>query len=329
MHRRTVLAGLIATLACAAPLAAQSPGPAAESRAADSRLPPPASRVLKVLTFNIHHAEGEDGTLDVARVAQVIRDAGADIVGLQEVDRGAERTGRRDLLKEIADLAGLRFAFGKNLDLQGGDYGNALLTRFPIVSEGNRALPVIGGGEPRGVLQVVLDVEGTQVLVLTTHLDHRRPDPQRVASAEAMLEMLQAWGDRPAIALGDFNDVPGSETYRILTSGQRAPGTGHGEPGAGNRAPGTGHGEPGAGNRAPGTGQRASDSGHREGSAGRGGLVDVWAAVGKGDGFTIPVEAPSKRIDWILVRGFEPVAAEVPRTEASDHLPVAATLRFR
>ena len=57
---------------------------------------------------------------------------------------------------------------------------------------GNKLLPNTDGGEQRGVLQVVVDVEGTQVLVLTTHLDHRKDDPQRVASADAILDMVQA-----------------------------------------------------------------------------------------------------------------------------------------
>jgi endonuclease/exonuclease/phosphatase family metal-dependent hydrolase len=299
MHRRALLAVALAALACGPVALAQQP-----ATDTSTRNPVPGPRSLKVLTFNIHHAEGEDGTLDVPRVAQVIRDSAADIVALQEVDRGAERTARRDLLKEIADLAGLRFAFGKNIDLQGGDYGNAVLTRFPIVSEGNRLLPLVDGGEQRGVLQVVLDVEGTQVLVLATHFDHRRADAQRVASAEAMLAMLQAWGDRPAIALGDFNDVPGSATYHTLTAGDRVPGAGFGNT------------EGRAGSPSPANTTQS-------------GLVDVWAAVGKGDGFTIPVAAPTKRIDWILVRGLVPESAEVLKTDASDHLPVLGVVKTR
>lgn len=236
---------------------------------------PAAARELRVMTFNIHHAEGTDGKVDVARIAQLIRDAQADVVGLQEVDRGVERSGRRDLLKELADLTGMRFAFGKNIDHQGGDYGNALLTSHPIVSEGNKLLPNTNGGEQRGMLQVVLDVDGTRVLVLTTHLDHRREDGQRVAGADAILEALPAWGDGPVVAMGDFNDVPGSRTYaRLVTT-----------------------------------------------------FIDAWAAVGQGDGFTIPVEAPTRRIDWILVRGIDPTKIQVLKTEASDHLPVVATLR--
>jgi endonuclease/exonuclease/phosphatase family metal-dependent hydrolase len=237
----------------------------------------PASRPLKVLTFNIHHAEGTDGKVDVARIARIIQDTHADIVGLQEVDRGVERTARRDLLKEIADLTGLEFAFGKNMDHQGGDYGNALLTSRPIVSVGNRLLPNVGGGESRGVLQVVVDVDGRQILVLTTHLDHRAADPQRVASADAIVEMSQGFGSGPVIVIGDFNDVPGSPTWtRLMTV-----------------------------------------------------FTDTWAAVGRGDGFTIPVEAPSKRIDWILVRGLEPVSAEVLNSNASDHLPVLGVMTLR
>ena len=58
-------------------------------------------------------------------------------------------------------------------------------------------------------------------------------------------------------------------------------------------------------------------------------FTDTWAAVGRGDGFTIPVGAPTKRIDWILVRGLEPVSVEVLRTEASDHLPVLGVLKLR
>ncbi len=234
-------------------------------------------RQVRVMTFNVHHAEGVDGRLDVPRIAQIIRNSGAQVVGLQEVDRGVERSGRRDLLKEIADITGMQFAFGKNIDHQGGDYGNALLTTLPIVSEGNRLLPNADGGEQRGALQVVIDAGGTHVLTLTTHLDHRRDDAQRLAGADAIVEMLRAWGTGPVVAMGDFNDVPGSPTYGKLASI----------------------------------------------------LIDVWAAVGQGDGFTIPVDAPMRRIDWILVRGLEPVRAEVVRTNASDHLPVVATLRLK
>lgn len=258
-----VAAGAMGT----ASVTAQSPAMSGRL-AADRPMAP-----LRLMTFNIHHGEGLDGRLDVDRIAKVIIDAEADIVGLQEVDRGVERTGRRDLLKELADRTGLRYAFGKNIDLQGGDYGNAVLSRFPIVSEGNRLLEPLGGGEQRGVLQTVVDVAGQRLLVLTTHFDHRRDSEQRPRSAEQMVEMAGQWGEGPLVMLGDFNDVPGSAAHRTLTAI----------------------------------------------------ATDAWTAAGEGDGYTIPVAAPTRRIDWILLRGLKAETAQVVTTDASDHLPVLVT----
>jgi endonuclease/exonuclease/phosphatase family metal-dependent hydrolase len=272
--RRRVIVGLCATLtALVAPLGS-SHVVAAQSPAMANRLAPqPPLPPLRIMTFNIHHGEGMDGRLDLERIAKVITDAKADIVGLQEVDRGVERTRRRDILKELADLTGMRFAFGKNIDLQGGDYGNGLLSRFPIVSEGNRHLELVGGGEQRGVLQTVLEIAGRRVLVLTTHFDHRRDSAQRPRSADEMREMAAQWGDGPLVMLGDFNDVPDSLAHRALTQVAR----------------------------------------------------DAWVAVGEGDGFTIPVDTPRRRIDWVLLRGLTPTDADVVRTNASDHLPVVVS----
>lgn len=264
-----MLGGAVALLAGGIPAPALAQSPAMAGRLAPGQPPEP----LRFMTFNIHHGEGVDGRLDLERIARVITDARADIVGLQEVDRGVARTASRDTLKELADLTGLRFAFGKNIDLQGGDYGNALLSRFPIVSEGNRPLEPVGGGEQRGVLQTVLDVFGRRVLVLTTHFDHRRDSAQRPRSAQEMRDMITQWGDGPVVMLGDFNDVPGSAAHETLTAVAR----------------------------------------------------DAWDTVGKGEGYTIPVDTPTRRIDWILLRGLTPREAQVIRTDASDHLPVLVT----
>ncbi len=90
---------------------------------------------LRVMTYNIHHAEGIDGRLDVKRIVDLICRHGADIVALQEVDRGTERVGQRDLLAELSEATGLHKAFAKTLDYQGGDYGIGILSRFRILEE--------------------------------------------------------------------------------------------------------------------------------------------------------------------------------------------------
>src|SRR5687767_689864 len=97
-----------------------------------SLLAQPSSTVIRVMSYNIHHGEGLDGKLDLERIAKLITDAKADIVGLQEVDRGSERTQKRDLPAELAKLTGMTVQFDKNIPNQGGEYGNAVLTKFPI-----------------------------------------------------------------------------------------------------------------------------------------------------------------------------------------------------
>jgi endonuclease/exonuclease/phosphatase family metal-dependent hydrolase len=170
--------------------------------------PAPAPVTLRVMSYNIHHAEGIDGKLDVARIAQVIRDARPDIVGLQEVDRGVARTQQRDLPAELAKLTGLAVRFDRNIPHQGGEYGNAVLTRFPIKRAQNLPLKSFANGEQRGVQHLVLDVHGREVLFLNTHLDARRDPAEREHSATELRAIVAAAGPMPVILVGDFNATP-------------------------------------------------------------------------------------------------------------------------
>lgn len=172
----------------------------------------PAPGTLRVMSYNIHHGEGLDKKLDLARIAQVILDAKADIAGLQEVDRGVERTQRRDLPAELAKLTGLHVAFENNHPYQGGEYGNAVLTRYPIKRVKNTHFKMLRPGEQRGVLQLVLDVHGREVLFLNTHIDYRPDDAERLMNVEELKSIVAAAGTMPVILVGDFNAVPDSRT---------------------------------------------------------------------------------------------------------------------
>ena len=176
--------------------------------------PPAAKRTIRVMTFNIHHGEGVDGKIDLNRIAEVIMSQKADIVGLQEVDRTVERTARRDLIAELAALTGMNYAFGKNIDYQGGDYGNAILSRFRIMKQQNHHYRIVRSGEQRGLLQAVLQVEGKQLLLLNTHLDHRRDDGERLSNIDEIEQVLEQYKGLPVILCGDFNDTPDSPTLR-------------------------------------------------------------------------------------------------------------------
>lgn len=178
--------------------------------------PEPAPVRLRVLTYNIHHGEGVDGKLDLERIARVIRGARPDLVALQEVDKGVKRTKGVDQPAELARRTEMRVVFGANLKLQGGEYGNAVLSRFPLRGIRNHALPSFDAGEPRGVLDVEVAVPGMSrpVRFLATHLDHRRPNRERLASARAIREWVAKEPAGPALLAGDLNDVPGSPTLK-------------------------------------------------------------------------------------------------------------------
>jgi endonuclease/exonuclease/phosphatase family metal-dependent hydrolase len=172
----------------------------------------PSASTLRVMSYNIHHGEGLDKRVDLERIAKLIIDAKADIVGLQEVDRGCERTQKRDLPAELAKLTGMRVVFEKNIPYQGGEYGNAVLSRFPVKTSKNTHYKMLREGEQRGVLQVLLDVRGSAVLFINTHIDYRPDDSERLLNADELKAIVAAAGKTPVVLVGDFNSTPESRT---------------------------------------------------------------------------------------------------------------------
>src|SRR5205807_4129654 len=91
-------------------------------------------RTIRVMTYNIHVGVGMDKKLDLPRIASVINQQHPDLVGLQEVDRGVERTQRKDEIAELAKLTKMDYAFAFNLKYQGGQYGVAILSKSSILA---------------------------------------------------------------------------------------------------------------------------------------------------------------------------------------------------
>lgn len=169
---------------------------------------------LKVLSYNIHHGEGIDGKLDLERIARVIRAEKPDLVALQEVDRKVRRTNQVDQPAELARLTNMNVVFGGNIEREGGEYGNALLSRYPIARHKNHLLPNIDQSEQRGVIEAEITLPGElpTLLFLATHLDHRPDDRERTASAKAINQLLADKPSVPAILAGDLNDFIKSKT---------------------------------------------------------------------------------------------------------------------
>lgn len=178
---------------------------------------------VRVMVYNIHAGKDAAGVDNLERVASLIRSSGADIVLLQEVDRGTTRSGGVDQLAELMRLTGMHGAFGKSLDYQGGQYGIATLSRWPIARHETVALhtdpPQLRAGgslEPR----VALLVETKRLHVLNTHLDASRDDRYRLQEIGQVIRATS--GRTPILAGGDFNSEPGSDVQkRVREAGLR------------------------------------------------------------------------------------------------------------
>lgn len=174
------------------------------------------AETVRVLTYNIHHGRGTDDVVNLARIARVIRSVEPDIVALQEVDENAERTGVVDQPATLARLTGLPVIFGPNIPLQGGRYGNALLTRFPVLKSRNVPLPSFTKGEQRGALIADLQLGDRIVTFYATHFDFRRDNRERLASVELVNQLTAHQPDRPALLAGDLNAMFSSPTLSLL-----------------------------------------------------------------------------------------------------------------
>jgi endonuclease/exonuclease/phosphatase family metal-dependent hydrolase len=215
-HRRRVPAAVLLLLALVATVVAGT-GTAAGVPGA----PPP--RPLRVATFNIHHGVGIDGVLDLARIAATIERTGAEVVGLQEVDRHwSERSNFVDQATWLADVLDMDLAFGANLDLDPPaagaprrQFGTAILSAHRIRATTNTLLPRPLGGEQRGLLEALIKVRGIPVRVFNTHLQHDS-QVERLAQVARIREVL-ATTEESVVLLGDLNATPDTPEIAGLT----------------------------------------------------------------------------------------------------------------
>ncbi|AZU62304.1 endonuclease/exonuclease/phosphatase family protein [Neobacillus mesonae] len=178
---------------------------------------------VKVMSYNIHHGVGEDGVLDLGRIAQMIEEANADIIGLQEVDNHwSSRSDFQDQAKKLADRLGMFYTYAANLDLEPinpgeprRQYGTAILSKYPILKSVNHQLSKIGNTEQRGLLEASINVKGNHFHVYNTHL--------ALTSAERQIQIeeiinIASRSEGPKVILGDLNATPESNEMKLLYS---------------------------------------------------------------------------------------------------------------
>ncbi len=170
-----------------------------------------------MLTYNIHHANppSKPDTIDIDAICRVIKQSEADVVALQEVDVLTNRSGKIDEAKSIAAKLGMNYHFFKAINHDGGDYGLAILSKFPVQHPENIPLPQVEKAEGRTLALLQVKVKNRWIYIANTHLDASRSDKNRVEQIKFILDKTSGL-DLPVILCGDLNSTPTSETIRIL-----------------------------------------------------------------------------------------------------------------
>ncbi len=225
------------------------------------------------MSYNIHSAFNVEGSQDLEAIASIIENSGADIIGLQEVSRVRLMDGSADMPTWLANRLDMQMVF------QGTEepiWGNAILSRYPILETGYGDLPEEDSLIKRGYLWALIDVGAEEpLLVIVTHLHHIEEDSNiRVVQVPVIIDFWD--GGSSTVVIGDLNADPDSPEMKLIAES---------------------------------------------------GLVDSWIEIGQGPGYTYASNAQSKRIDFIWHSvDLTVVDIEVIQTQASDHMPVIATL---
>ncbi|WP_433011104.1 endonuclease/exonuclease/phosphatase family protein [Kribbella sp. CA-294648] len=197
--------------------------PAASAAASGSEQQERPARPLKVMSYNIHHGAGTDGVLDLERIARVIENSGADLIGLQEVDRHwSERSNWVNQPAWLAARLKMHYAYAANLDLpplNPGEprrqYGTAVLSKTPIKHFENTLLPKYPTGEQRGLAVATTKIRGIDLRFANTHLTHNN-NAERLEQAQKVAELL-AGSKVPTFVVGDLNARPTAPEITTLT----------------------------------------------------------------------------------------------------------------
>ncbi|HKV36348.1 MAG TPA: endonuclease/exonuclease/phosphatase family protein [Pyrinomonadaceae bacterium] len=172
---------------------------------------------FRVATYNIHKCRGLDRRVRPKRIAAVLKEIDADVVALQEVVGMDEVERERNQVRAIAEDLGADFRIGENRRLHGAAYGNAVLSRLPIVANHNHDLSW-RRYEPRGCLEVAVAVDA-QTTLQTFNVHLGTGFFERRYQGHRLLEVIA--GDvnpsSPRVILGDFNEWTRGLTTRLLS----------------------------------------------------------------------------------------------------------------
>ncbi|MCA9903621.1 MAG: endonuclease/exonuclease/phosphatase family protein [Anaerolineae bacterium] len=168
-----------------------------------------ATDSLRVMTYNIRQGIDIEGRVALEAQAATIEAEHPDIVLLQEVMRGAIASGNVDTVGWLAQRLGMDYHYAA-ADRQ---FGNAILSRVPILERGSGLLPRNDEMGQRNYVRIVVDVGGEPVTIISTHLDHQRRE-NRLPQVASLIDL---WAGAPRTIIGgDLNSKPDSAEIQAL-----------------------------------------------------------------------------------------------------------------
>lgn len=168
---------------------------------------------IRVVSYNIRHALGIDGAVDIHQIAKPLAHIGGQLIGLQEVDKHMPRSHFIHQARILGQLLNKNWVYGPNLNWGPAQYGNAILSYWPVLLYRQYMLP--SKEEQRGLLEAIIILKHRRISFFCTHLGLRREE--RLDQVREILNIICKCA-YPYILVGDFNNDPASEEYRLLTT---------------------------------------------------------------------------------------------------------------
>lgn len=189
----------------------------------DRAVIPPKGQSLRVMTYNIYGARATSpaNAADLDAIAEVIRRQNPDFVTLNEVDVFTNRTGKDvHQARDLAEKLGMEWHFSKAIDRDGGEYGDAVLSKYPILEKRSYRLPCAAEqpGEDRSLCVIRVQIDGKDLYVASTHLDHLSGDASRLVQATEIRRIRDTELEGYLILCGDLNAIPSSNVIATMTS---------------------------------------------------------------------------------------------------------------
>jgi len=172
----------------------------------------------KAITYNIHRGTNKFGFPSLNQISDLLKKENPDFLALQEVDRYNIRSGFKDQIKTLSDQLKMEYVFGPNMNFMVTEYGNAIMSKYPIIESGQ--IELARETEPRSLLWAKVKTDDGYLYLTSIHLGlDTKLRSEHFAIIGDFINSL----DEPVLLMGDLNVLPDNQLFaqfRLKISGQ-------------------------------------------------------------------------------------------------------------